>query len=278
MNAITTVINQIGYQAFYRPIYNALLLLYGLFEEAVSMGVVIVVFAVLLRLILLPLSLMQNISPALRSDVDQAIRAIQEKYPNNPEMEKKLTRKLLGENTGSLIASMLTLLIQTIVFYALYLVFTQGVQDETGKALYQSVEQPIQVNYVWLKKIDIRSPHQFLTLLTAFLIFIRTTLNIFVDLRSTRRQDKFLQYFLPVGAYMLLIRVPAALSIFIITIMTFSIAIMIIREIAGFIAKNFTAEPQADDTTERLGLFPDSVMPVDDDGTKQTQDVQVEQR
>lgn len=104
-------------------IYNAI---YFLFGENNSLGLAIILFTLVVRIIMTPLAYKQQKSTFLMKKIQPEINKLQEKYPNSrtdPEVQKKIaaeTQKIYAKYNFNPFSGCLPLLIQLPIFFALY--------------------------------------------------------------------------------------------------------------------------------------------------------------
>ncbi len=104
-------------------IYNGI---YFIFGEGNSLGLAIILFTLVVRIIMTPLSYKQQKSSYIMKKIQPEINKLQEKYPNassDPEVQKKLaaeTQKIYAKNNFNPFSGCLPLIIQLPIFFALY--------------------------------------------------------------------------------------------------------------------------------------------------------------
>lgn len=89
----------------------------------VSFGISIILFTILAKLCLLPLSLQQTKSTAKMSAVQPEIKKIQERYKNDPQRQSQELNKVYKEHNISPLGGCLPMLIQWPIIIALFYVF-----------------------------------------------------------------------------------------------------------------------------------------------------------
>jgi YidC/Oxa1 family membrane protein insertase len=89
----------------------------------ISFGLTIVVFTVLIKIVLLPLSIKQTKSTAKMGAIQPEMKKVQAKYKNDPQKAQQEVMKLYKENGVNPMGGCLPLLIQMPILFALYAVF-----------------------------------------------------------------------------------------------------------------------------------------------------------
>ena len=150
----STVFNEV----FYRPLFNALVVLYQT-AAFYDLGIAIIILTVLLRLALWPLA-----SKALRSQkelvsLQPEIKKIQAQYKDNKDEQMKRVMTLYKEKKVNPLSGFLPLFIQLPVLFALYRVFFAGFKEESLTALYGFIPNPGAMHHLFLGMIDLTAPH-----------------------------------------------------------------------------------------------------------------------
>jgi YidC/Oxa1 family membrane protein insertase len=118
-------------EAFTRPIFNVLLLLYRLF---VDFGLSIVVLTLIVKLVLFPLTLQQLKSTKANQALQPQLQEIRRKYAKDQRALMEATQALYKEYGINPMAGCLPLLIQLPVLYGLYFAFMAGLHNSTHLA------------------------------------------------------------------------------------------------------------------------------------------------
>jgi YidC/Oxa1 family membrane protein insertase len=152
---------------FVNPLTNILLLIYDvLFHNYV---LAIIILTILIRLITLPLTLRQQISSIKMSAMQPQIKAIQEKYKNEPQKLSEEMRKV-GFNP---LGGCLPLLIQFPILIGLYNAITRTMAVtpfsllELGKHIYgflPNLSSLLPINSLFLGVLDLGQPDKFFVL------------------------------------------------------------------------------------------------------------------
>jgi YidC/Oxa1 family membrane protein insertase len=89
----------------------------------ISFGLTIIVFTILIKIVLLPLSIKQTKSTAKMGAIQPEMKKVQAKYKNDPQKAQQEVMKLYKENGVNPMGGCLPLLIQMPILFALYAVF-----------------------------------------------------------------------------------------------------------------------------------------------------------
>lgn len=244
----TRLIPRILFVIFYQPIYNAFFLVHNLFTKFNTLGSTIILFTLILKLILLPLTLIQNLSREQRSNIEKASQDIEKRYPDDPLTRKKMTRRLIRDNRSSIVAAFISLIVQFIVIISLYHLMLNGLNDSNYPILYNFVPSPDNLSTIWLS-IDLLRPHFLLTFITCFAIFIERTIAIVIS-PFPETYDKTMQYLVPIGSFIIVSRLPSGINLFLLTITLFNLLIFIIRETAYWVTLNVLSRESNDEDAD----------------------------
>lgn len=144
-------------ELLYRPIYNALILIYDLLPYK-DVGLAIIVVTILMRLLLLPLSWSATKSQRLMQSLAPELEKIKEKYKDNQQEMTKATMEFYKQHGINPLSSCLPLLIQLPILIALYQVLRNGLDHSQYELLYSFVPQPESFNQTFLGFIDLTKP------------------------------------------------------------------------------------------------------------------------
>src|ERR1039458_6628887 len=145
---ISSVFNALIFQ----PFYNGLVLLINLlpFFDA---GVIVIIFTIIVKIILLPLSVKASKSALQMKAIEKDLNVIKEKYKDNKEEQTKQTLEYYKVNHINPFAGIFVLLIQLPIIIGLYRVFlTSGLPKINSALLYHFVSSPAagSINMVFL--------------------------------------------------------------------------------------------------------------------------------
>jgi membrane protein insertase Oxa1/YidC/SpoIIIJ len=219
-------------EIFYRPVLNALFGLY-LLQPAAGFGLTLVLFTVALRALLTVATSSQTISDNQQEQLDAAVNRIEAQYADDPGKQKLLIGKLMRENSFSIVMSAAGILLQGIVVFSLFRLFTHDMRA-LDRLLYSFVSV-LDVNYRFAGT-DLSAPSQSLALITAVLMFLYLTFST-VSLLSFTSKSKAFQYLVPIVSYLLLTRLPGAVALFVMTSTVFSLAVYVTHNLLNRVRK-----------------------------------------
>jgi len=106
-------------------VYTVMIFLYGLIP---NYGVVVVLFAILIKLVTYPLMAKQLRSSKKMQEISPELNRIKVKYKNNPTVQQQKIAALFQENKINPLAGCLPLLIQMPILMAVFLVFRNTIE------------------------------------------------------------------------------------------------------------------------------------------------------
>lgn len=234
----------------YQPFLNILVGIYWLLGQITNgqpdMGVAVIIFAVIVRVLMLPLTLSADRSEKEKRQIVKKINTLQTKYKDQPQKLKQETRQILKANPGTLVSEGITLTIQIIIVLMLYRIFKTGLEGADLHLLYPFLP-PINtpVNLVFLSQYNLALPNLTLNLVQSGLIFILEILQmLFSPIKSSRKEFLSLAIFLPIVSFVIFALLPAGKKVFIITSLIFSIFLLVIKQVV-FWYHSFLGSPSA---------------------------------
>lgn len=234
----------------YQPFLNILVGIYWLLGQITNgqpdMGVAVIIFAVIVRVLMLPLTLSADRSEKEKRQIVKKINTLQTKYKDQPQKLKQETRQILKANPGTLVSEGITLTIQIIIVLMLYRIFKTGLEGADLHLLYPFLP-PINtpVNLVFLSQYNLALPNLTLNLVQSGLIFILEILQmLFSPIKSSRKEFLSLAIFLPIASFVIFALLPAGKKVFIITSLIFSIFLLVIKQVV-FWYHSFLGSPSA---------------------------------
>jgi YidC/Oxa1 family membrane protein insertase len=126
---------------FYKPIYNLIVLVLGVVPLH-DIGMTIIIVTLLVKLVLLPLNLSALRSQYIMKRLEKEMSELKEKHKDNPQEAGKSMMELYKREKVNPFASILTMVVQIPVFFALYFVFAKGLFSDPN-SLYSFVHFPI---------------------------------------------------------------------------------------------------------------------------------------
>ncbi len=228
------------FQVFiYQPFFNLLVGLYWLLNQIpgadLDMGVAVIVFTILIRILLLPISLAAHRQEKTRKEIESEIKSIEEKYANDPVILRQESKKTFRRNRGVVVAELFSLALQVIVALMLWKVFGSGLRGEDVHLVYSWMPEifPIPDEKLMFMGYSLWEPHWQLNLIQSLLIFVVETLAVYVSPYPISKGEVVrLQLVLPVISFAIFSQLPGGKKLFVIVTLLFSLAIILIRAIS----------------------------------------------
>jgi YidC/Oxa1 family membrane protein insertase len=197
-----------------RPLLETLLFLYRTLAFG-NLGVAVIELTFLLRLTLLPLTVLAERSSARYERLSDDVAAIQGQYKNDPVLANEQIRELLKRRKINPWAKAVVLLVQLMVLLALYQVFTKG-------ALTPDVDPTFFGFHLGRRSVW-----------WALAVGVILYLEISTEQRQVEhllgKQDAIYRYAFPLFSVVLLSFLPMVKALFVLTSMAFSLIVSSIR-------------------------------------------------
>lgn len=153
MNFISVIFTNV----IYNPLFNALIFIYNVLPWK-SMGLAIILFTILIRLALYPLSRKSIESQTALQKMQPKMNELREKYKDDKQKQSEEMMKLYSEHKISPLSSCLPLLLQLPILWALNYAFRNVFTEKGFDALYPFVHKPEFVQGVFLGFIHLAEP------------------------------------------------------------------------------------------------------------------------
>lgn len=134
---------------FYKPLYNTLIASLSVVPGA-NVGIAIISLTLLVRTILLPFSHKSVVSQAKMRAIAPELENLKEKYKDDKQEQARKTMELYKEHGINPFSGCIVVLVQLPVLFALYFVFSRGLNTLSPDALYSFVHLPATVNMAFL--------------------------------------------------------------------------------------------------------------------------------
>lgn len=219
----------------YQPFFNILVFLYWLVGQVFGefdMGIAVILFAVVVQIILLPLSLSSDKSEKEKHDIAEKIKQAEIEFSHDPVALKKKNKEIMRNNPGAVISETINIAIQVIIILMLYRIFKTGLEGEDLHLLYSFMpEIKTPVNLLFLGKFDLSQTNSTLNILQSLAIFAIEGLHmVFSPGKVNRRQFLQLALFLPIVSFFVFMILPAGKKVFIITSLMFNIGVLLVKQ------------------------------------------------
>lgn len=229
MNFLVEIFNTL----LYRPLFNALILLYQ-YLPGRDFGIAVIVLTILIRLLLHPLMIQSLRSQKALTKIQPKLKEIQNNHKGDQQKQAEEMMALYKKEQINPFAGIVTLFVQLPLIIALYQVFRKGFQPEETNSLYSFVNNPGVINPNFLGLINLAQPHMLLAVLGGVFQFIQMkmlTPKAKKKKKKKQQADFFMNimqkqmiYFFPFLTFVILIKMPAAIALYWITTSIFSIA------------------------------------------------------
>jgi YidC/Oxa1 family membrane protein insertase len=219
---------------FYQPLYNGLIFLFKVLPWA-DAGLVVIVFTIVIKLLLFPLSIKATRAQMELKEIDGDIKAIKAKYKDNKEMETQKTIELYKEKNINPFASLILIIIQLPIIIALYRVFLHsGLPTIDMTMLYHYIAPPMHIvmNFLWISDISHRSV--ILAVLAGISTYFQVKYSVPLDISSDKdkkspQEDMMrmfqmqMKFLFPILVFFISWSISAAVSLYWVTSNIFSV-------------------------------------------------------
>lgn len=209
----------------YQPLFNLLIWIYNGWAGN-NLGWAIVYLTIILRIVLLPFTLVNEYNRLKNEALYKEIKEIERAYQNDDVLKKQEIRKVMKKRRVQPWAKVIVLGIQALVLVLLYQVFIGGLRgDQIIEVLYPSVAWPGAINTQFYG-FDLGSRHDFVW---AGIVAIFLLTEIYWTFRrfKGRLEKKDLTYFIffPLVVFIVLWVLPMVKALFILTSLIFSVIV-----------------------------------------------------
>lgn len=202
-------------EVLFRPFLNALILIYNLMPGYKDMGIALIIFVVILRIILLPLRQKAKASEPDQEKLMKEIAEIEERYKYEPIKLKEAKRAIAKEHRGTINLRIFDLIIEGIYFAMLWKIFGEGFTEDELALLYSFVPHPAQpMNLTFLHLFDLTIPNPTLNFISAVGLFIVLSFANWTKPQKATREDYIMIIWAPVAAFFITYRIPAGQEFF----------------------------------------------------------------
>jgi YidC/Oxa1 family membrane protein insertase len=197
------------------------------------MGVAVILLTLSIRLLLFPLTLASTRTKKERRAIEEAIQEAKKTFHNRPERLKQEIRSTFKSNRRIVISEGINFLIQMMIFFILYRIFSTGLLGADLHLLYNfmpSVELPF--NLMFLGQYDLTHTNTKLNIIQSLSIATLEILSLIDSPFPVTRKD-MVRYviILPTASFVIFMFLPAGKKLFVITTLWFSIIYTLIRMI-----------------------------------------------
>lgn len=215
-------------QFLYRPLLNALIMLYNTVAFR-DIGIAIIELTVIIRIILLAPSLKALRAQIALQKLQPEMDKIKKKYKNDKQKQNQVTMEFYKKNKINPLSSCLPTLIQLPVLIALFWIFRDALNSNNMHLLYPFVKNPGQVNIYFLGFINLaQKGNWFLAILAAGTQFWQSKMIMPKKQPGDQGMQSMLTsqmiYFMPLITLVFALQFPAGLALYWVTTTVFAIA------------------------------------------------------
>ncbi len=211
------------YTFLYQPVFNLLIHLYNT-QSAENLGWAIVILTVLLRVVLLPFTLVTEKANAQNLELEHDVHEAEKQFGNDTVLRNQEIRRILRKRKIRPWAKTVVLGVQLLMLVLLYQVFIQGITGlQVIHTLYPGVDFPGKINTDFYG-FNLAERH---TLVWPVLVALFLFGEIYFELKGkrVRQADMFYLIIFPIASLFILWWLPMVKSLFILTSIFFSIII-----------------------------------------------------
>ncbi len=213
----------------YQPLLNILVLFYKYCHD---FGIAILVLTILIKILLSPLTLKTLKAQKALQQLQPKLKEIQRKYKNDLEGQKRAMIELYQKEKINPFSGCFPMLLQLPILIALYQLFRKGLGPDQFSLLYNFILPPENISLTFLGIINLAQPSLFLAVLAGIVQFIQTRSSLAgqdnfqkdpKSLKTSQLMQKQLSYFFPIFTVLILLRLPAAVALYWLTVSAISI-------------------------------------------------------
>ncbi|MFB6182195.1 MAG: YidC/Oxa1 family membrane protein insertase [Candidatus Magasanikbacteria bacterium] len=217
-----SILIELWNQFLFEPTFNVLIWIYNNWAGS-NLGWSVILLTFLLRLVLLPLTIINKRNKAKNEGLKQEIEQIKKDFKDDPVLQKQKIRETLKEKKVRPWAKVASLALQGLVLVLLYQVFLYGIKgNRITEFLYPPVAFPGAINTIFFG-IDLAATG---TLVLPGIVGLWLLYDVYTDTKgSNELQKKDLWYVVafPAVTFAILWYLPAVKALFILASILFSV-------------------------------------------------------
>lgn len=178
------------------------------YDVTVSMGVPsyamsIIIFTIILKLVLYPLSYKQMHSMKKMQEIQPKVKEVQEKYKKNPEKANQLVMEIYKDNKVNPMAGCLPLLIQMPILIALFQALRAFAYKDAGSS------------FLWVPHLNSPDPYYIIPVLVAVSTYFQSKISTPPSTDSAAAStSKMMLYMMPLMIGYFSLSMPAGLGLY----------------------------------------------------------------
>jgi YidC/Oxa1 family membrane protein insertase len=175
-----------------------------------SYGLAIILFTILLKLILFPLTVTQMRSMRAMQELQPKIKAIQDRYKDKPEKSQEAVMKLYKDNGANPFAGCLPLLVQMPILFALFSALRTFFNPSMGNKFINVAH----AGFLWIPNMGLKDPYYILPVLTVIATFGQQFVISQTNSGKIDSSQKTMLYTMPLFIGYLASMYPAGLALY----------------------------------------------------------------
>ena len=230
------MISNFFHTVLYQPLYNGFIGLIGAFPW-LDAGIVVILFTILVKLILFPLSQKSVRSQLEMKKIQPELDEIKLKYKDNKQEQALKTMNLYKEKGVNPFMGILLAFIQLPILIALYMIFyKEGLTNINTDLLYSFIHVPDHINKIFIGLFDITQKNTILAVMVALGQYFQIKLTMPAskkpekDGKSATFQDELaksmsmqMKYVMPIFMFFIARSFASLISLYLLTSSLFAI-------------------------------------------------------
>ncbi len=195
------------------------------------MGIAVILLTIVIRILLLPISLMEDRGEKERRELVKRNEELNQIYSNDPIRLRSETKRLFRRNRGVVVGELFSLFVQVMIAIMLWRMFATGLSGEDIHLIYPFMPKvDLPFNLVFLNKYDLTHTNILLNFLQSLLIFLVETASILTSPYPPAKGEVVrLQLILPVLSFIVFMSFPAGKKLFVITTLIISLMLVLFK-------------------------------------------------
>lgn len=197
-------------EIFFRPLFNFLVIIYNYMPIYKDLGIAVIIFVILMRIVLLPLRQKTKESKPKQEKMMKELEEAKEKYRYSAIAYRRAEKEIIKKYRGTINLRLIDLFIEGVYFAMLWRIFGHTFPERQWQYLYSSVAVPGEpMNLTFLNIIDLTKVNLTLNTITAVGLFVVLFFHNLFKPKKATRYDYIIMIWAPVGAYFITMFVPA---------------------------------------------------------------------
>src|SRR6056297_386618 len=163
------------YVVFYQPLFNLLIFLYN---NVGDLGLAVILITLIVKGALYPVSAKATKSQKELKKIQPKVKKLQEKYKDDKEKQAEKVLELYNKENVSPFSGIIPLFIQFPIIISLFQIFKRGLGAGELVHLYDFINKPEVVNYLFFGLLDLSEPSIILAVLAGIGQFFQIRLTM----------------------------------------------------------------------------------------------------